>query len=224
MKIKITTLRKGLIFIFCILLSILAFAVPARAENDDSKVIFVAGNPDLYPIEYYDASKKEYLGLMPDIYTAIEENTSYTFEYVQPGTTNSQNRLARNSQAEIVSAYIDGDVNAKYIKNAIPVTLMDTGDGEKTVYIAFTGIATDSVVNDITKAVTSITDAQKLEMLASHTQANDYRGSNLIWVYILAPIAGAAVIALIVVSVKHRKKTKEDEQDSMIDPDRKSVV
>ena len=219
MKIKITTLRKGLIFIFCILLSILAFAVPARAENDDSKVIFVAGNPDLYPIEYYDASKKEYLGLMPDIYTAIEENTSYTFEYVQPGTTNSQNRLARNSQAEIVSAYIDGDVNAKYIKNAIPVTLMDTGDGEKTVYIAFTGIATDSVVNDITKAVTSITDAQKLEMLASHTQANDYRGSNLIWVYILAPIAGAAVIALIVVSVKHRKKTKEDEQDSMIDPD-----
>ncbi len=30
-------------------------------------IIYVAGNPDLYPLEYYDATDREFHGLIPEL-------------------------------------------------------------------------------------------------------------------------------------------------------------
>lgn len=108
MERKSTIIRKISAFLACVLLAAVFAAIFVSADESDSNVVYVAGNPDLYPIEYYDSSSKQYLGLMPDIYQLISEQTGYTFEYIYPGNVNAQERMAKNGQAEIISAYRDG--------------------------------------------------------------------------------------------------------------------
>ena len=168
---KSTFIRK-ISALFCfVLLSVLPAASFASAENSGSSVIYVAGNDDLYPVEYYDFSSKQYLGMMPDIYRLISEQTGYTFEYIHAGNINDQERTAKNGQAEIISAYPDGEVDPQYLQHPIPVTSIKSGEEEKTINIACTEIASEKLIADITQALNSISDNQKLTLLLSHTES-----------------------------------------------------
>lgn len=75
--------------------AVLICTLQAMASADNEHNIFVAGNPELYPIEYYDSSDGEYHGLLPDIYDIISQNTDYSFIYINSGSTNGQNRMAK---------------------------------------------------------------------------------------------------------------------------------
>ena len=48
-------------------------------------VIFVAGNPDLYPLEYYDAGAESYEGVIPELLARFSEQSRYQVRYLQPG-------------------------------------------------------------------------------------------------------------------------------------------
>ena len=133
MRRKSTFIRKISALLNCVLLSAVFVATVVSAEDSDSTVVYVAGNPDLYPIEYYDSSSKQYLGLMPDIYRLISEQTGYTFEYIYPGNINGQERMAKNGQAEIISAYRDGEIDPQYLHHPIPVITITTEE-EKTMF------------------------------------------------------------------------------------------
>ncbi len=112
---KSAFIRKISEYFCCILLSTVFLISFVSAEELPSSVVYVAGNPDLYPIEYYDSASKQYLGLMPDIYQLISEQTGYTFKYIYPGYSNGQERMAKNGQAEIISAHWDGEIDPQYL-------------------------------------------------------------------------------------------------------------
>jgi hypothetical protein len=73
------------------------------AKND---TVYVAGNPDLFPFEYYDTRSDSYQGVLPELYKQISQTTGLEFVYIHPGMINQQNRLAKNAQVELVSAYV----------------------------------------------------------------------------------------------------------------------
>ena len=80
------------------------------AEKTESDTVYVAGNPDLFPFEYYDTRSNSYQGILPELYKQISESTELEFVYIHPGMINQQNRLAKNAQVELVSAYVRGEV------------------------------------------------------------------------------------------------------------------
>lgn len=219
MRRKSTILRKISAFLACALLSAVFAATFVFAEDSDSSVIYVAGNPDLYPIEYYDSSANQYLGLMPDIYRLISEQTEYSFKYIYPGNTSDQERMAKNGQAEIISAYRDGEIDPQYLHHPISVTILKTEEGEKTIYIAFSEVASETLIADITKALHTISDSQKLAVLVSHTESIGNIQKYRIWIYILSGVlllfAFAAVILLF---IWHRKR-KKYKKDIMLNPE-----
>lgn len=216
---KSTFIRKiSALFCFVLLSSLLAASF-ASAENSGSSVIYVAGNDDLYPVEYYDFSSKQYLGMMPDIYRLISEQTGYTFEYIHAGNINDQERTAKNGQAEIISAYPDGEVDPQYLQHPIPVTSIKSGEEEKTINIAFTEIASEKLIADITQALNSISDNQKLTLLLSHTESKRHGGEYLMWIYILSGILLLFLAAAVILSLFWFRRKKKNSIDVMLDPE-----
>ena len=84
--------------------------VDSTSEQTAGTAIYVAGNPDMYPIEYYNEETESYVGILPELYDQISEKYGMDICYVSSGMKNSQKRLASNCQVEIVSAHYAGDI------------------------------------------------------------------------------------------------------------------
>ena len=57
--------------VFLIAFSASAAVVTTEKNKGDSNSIFVAGNPDMYPLEYYNKETKKYEGVLPLLYEKI---------------------------------------------------------------------------------------------------------------------------------------------------------
>ena len=87
-----------------------AAAVNTTKEPTSGKTVYVAGNPDLYPVEYYNPKTDAYEGMLPQLYAELSETTGIQFSYIRAGALNQQSRMAKNLQVELVSAHIRGTV------------------------------------------------------------------------------------------------------------------
>lgn len=71
-------------------------------------VIFVVGNPDLYPLEYYDAGAESYEGVIPELLARFSEQSRYQVRYLQPGVSDRRSHLAENRQVDLISGCAPG--------------------------------------------------------------------------------------------------------------------
>lgn len=101
--------------LFCVFLcGFSAFAqVTSTQEPTAGKAVYIAGNPDLYPLEFYNEETECYEGILPTLYAQISDQTGYDFSYVSADNKSRQKELAENCQVEIVSAYHKGDLSAE---------------------------------------------------------------------------------------------------------------
>ena len=107
-------IKRAIIFtivtILLIALGSSVFAVDFSKDNTGAHdSVFIAGNPDMYPLEYYDSALNEYRGVLPDLYEKISEETGISFTYIYSSSQNKQEYLATNGQVDIVSAYLSTD-------------------------------------------------------------------------------------------------------------------
>ena len=69
-------------------------------------VIYVAGNPDSYPVEYYDAREGIYKGMIPRLFQEFSEGWDYDIRYYEPGEEDLREPLARDRQVDIISGCV----------------------------------------------------------------------------------------------------------------------
>ena len=126
------------------------------AKND---TVYVAGNPDLFPFEYYDTRSDSYQGVLPELYKQISQTTGLEFVYIHPGMINQQNRLAKNAQVELVSAYVRGE-----IETAERELILLQYDGHTEICVAFTAITPNWVEEAIRSSLENLSAQQILEL------------------------------------------------------------
>lgn len=145
-----------------ILIVVLFFGLPNHVtaiEAVENDTVYVAGNPDLFPFEYYDTRSDSYQGILPEIYKQISENTGLNFVYIHPGMINMQSRLAKNCQVELVSAYVRGQIgttDGEWIVKRL--------DADTEICIAFTSIIPNEIETQIRSAIESLTAQHILEL------------------------------------------------------------
>ncbi len=71
-------------------------------------VIYVAGNPDSYPVEYYDAREGIYKGMIPRLFQEFSEGWDYDIRYYEPGEEDLREPLARDRQVDIIAGAAEG--------------------------------------------------------------------------------------------------------------------
>ena len=97
---KITAVTAACLLLLCSALSISA-AVEYTADPTGGKTVYIAGNPDMYPIEYYDSDAKTYKGILPDLYKEISESTGLDFTYIRSGSKTSKTALPKTDRQRL---------------------------------------------------------------------------------------------------------------------------
>lgn len=198
------------VFIFALFLGWPNYA--AAAETMENDTVYVAGNPDLFPFEYYDTRSESYQGILPELYKQISKTYGLEFVYIHPGMMNQQSRLAKNSQVELVSAYVRGQV--------------DTAEGEfvllrvdrnAEICIAFTSITPEWIEEVIRSSVERLSVQQVLEL--SLRVPEPLPEQKLYW---QAGMIGAIQFLIIMVLVAalfwKRKREKKNDKTRLLDP------
>lgn len=74
----------------------------------EKAIIYVAGNPDAYPVEYYDRETEAYQGVIPQLLQRFSQQSDYEVRYYAPGEGDQRRHLARNRQVDMVTC-LDGE-------------------------------------------------------------------------------------------------------------------
>lgn len=204
------------VFVFIFTAALLCAALTAYAKStggSEEKTVTVAGNPDLYPIEYYDCRTDRYEGIMPQIYERISENTGLKFEYVKPNGKNLQNYLAKNKQVDIISAHIWTEIDAGH--EDYRLTKINKDGKMLDICLGFADTADKHTVFVIKNQLDSLSDE---DLLALALVSKPVSESKYLCIFIaIAAVLVCAVIFLSALLIISRRKAKIKENHMLTD-------
>ena len=175
------------------------------------KQIFIAGNPNLAPIESYDGEK--YTGIIPDLFKKITEISGIEFRYIND--KQDWKEYAENNQVEIISG-IEAGINLEpyHLRNRIDLVSFPVKDEEKIYSIAFTEIADDSLIEIIKKSLEQITEFEMQEILIANT-TNGQSNNEFLYFFIL--IVGILLLTTLVFYILYKKYKQETTKAKYVD-------
>lgn len=210
------TFKKSVVFalvflIFaCLSVSVFAEVYTEKTVGGSAESLYIAGNPDLYPIEYYDSSTDAYKGLLPDIFNEISEKTGINFTYISAGTSNEQKNLYQNNQVEIVSAIPSNDKSFGDIE-AVSVLTVEYNGNTVDYSIGFTNLLSENQKESIISALSDISQSKKSGWLINSAK-NDFfvKKRNFYAIVSAATLLFAAIIisVIVILAKKRRQKSK----------------
>lgn len=183
----------------------------------EAGTVFVAGNPELYPLEYYDKKDKCYKGVMPALLEEISRELKTDFVYVSAGTEDKRIRLAKNRQVEVISGCMLEEELSEHATAGAPLFPV-TIDGEiYEVGFAYTELASEEL-KDKMEDYLSGKDSQELMNLLIAEAARGQRGSMGLGVKLALAFEALLFVGMAFVLIRHRKKQEEKtEMDRMLD-------
>ncbi len=96
-------------------------------------IIYIAGNPDAYPMEYYDEETESFQGVIPELMRTFSEQSVYDVRYYSPGKQDQREQLAQNLQVDVISGCRSGEA-FRHAENGEIVLLHSVEEGEPNVY------------------------------------------------------------------------------------------
>jgi EAL domain-containing protein (putative c-di-GMP-specific phosphodiesterase class I)/GGDEF domain-containing protein len=208
--------------------ALLCALLPAAADaavlttpeaTGSADTVYVAGNPDWYPVEYYDQDTRTYEGILPELLELVGERAGLDFTYIQAGPEDRRRQLAENGQVELVSgcaadeAWLqDGGIHA-----GEPLLTAPAESGERQVCLAFTRIADDALIRRVEKAAAELPpqtiSGLSIRLLMERPEKTGWRTA--------AACAAAALVLLllaVVQAVRLHRYRKAAKQDPQVDP------
>ena len=179
--------------------------------QSEQAVIYVAGNPDLYPLEYYDGESGSYQGAIPAFLEGFAQSYGYDVRYLEPGAEDRRADYAANQQVDLISGCL---ADERYDHTAGEPLLLFSGEseGEESAYLLyFTSVAPQGLQDDLRAYAARTTQAQWTgEVLQAAQEAPPGRLSpGAIWgIAIAAAVLLAALAAAIAGWVRERRRQK----------------
>lgn len=176
-----------------------------------SDYIYVAGDPDNYPIEYYDEESKSYMGVIPDLLNEISLLSGLDFVYIN-GNLADKEELGDNLQVDIVSS---SSSEGSYQKEYLEFIALEKNEEILSYGIAFTKIASSERIALIKEALDEISLAKRNGIYLSYASKSGIPIKKAIGGFILVALALVTTVTLLALSIKRIKKANE--ADKMID-------
>lgn len=118
-------------------------------------LIYVAGNPDGYPLEYFDRDTQTFEGVIPQLLREFSEQSGYDIVYY--GTDGDDHRAdyAVNNQVDLLSGYAQGDRIPENDGSVVLFTASMGGE-EQVYYLYFTDATPDTFRAELTGFLSSL--------------------------------------------------------------------
>ena len=202
-----------------LLLTVLAFFVqPVFAEvvtthstEGYADYLYVAGNPDNYPIEYYDEDAKAYKGVIPDLLSEISKHSGLDFVYIN-GNKNERYKMGENFQVDIISS---ADEITSYGKEYLELISYEKNGKTQKTGLVFTTIADEAGIAAIKTATNKISGARKSGIYLSYASQTSKTGYK--WFIGALILSFLLLIFVVFLFFRIRRIRKENEVDKMTD-------
>lgn len=172
---------------------------------EEKIVIYAAGNPDAYPLEYYDALTQSYQGIIPDLFRTFSEQSQYEIIYYQPDSKDHREQLGKNNQVDLLSGYAPSDTAPEC---AGTITLFQvTLDGTEQVYpLHITAAAPEEFRTELEGFLSSVTQAEISGMLLENAVTPQHSPAGP-WIFGTLMLALVILVTvLLMVRKKYRKQ------------------
>ncbi len=177
---------------------------------EDKVIVYVAGNPSAYPLEYYDADSQSYQGVIPQLLEQFSAESRYDVVYYQPGPVDCRERLVQNCQVDFASGYGEGDTPPAGTQ-VLPVFRTVYNGTEAAYHVCFTTSAPQELKTDLQTFFTSVSQEHISGILINSADVSA-TGIGLNLTCGALSLVFAAVIAVLALKLrKSRKKLKTAE-------------
>lgn len=177
--------------------------------------IYVAGQPDFYPIESFEISSGSYIGAAPAFLRLVSERSGLDFSYIRASSVDRRGTLAGNQQVDVFFAASDEPGLLELGAENIPLFRVLRGGEQVQVYCVLTEVSREEERAAIRAAAESLTKDDVALLLSAD---NDHWVERRTFVLYMAVLGGAFLAALIAVVLlltrfyrgKHRKAAMVD--------------
>ena len=176
-------------------------------------IIYVAGNPDLYPLEYYDPESQTYEGAIPSFLRQFASEYGYDLRYYQPGEKDQRKDLAEKQQVDLVSGCA-GDNQYAHMEEEPLLLFPAVTEGEETVYfLSFTDVAPSSFQADLREYAAQRSQAEwsgsLLEAAGEGAPQPGIPTAAMVGIGIIFLLLVLGLLSALVCLKRERKKAKE---------------
>ena len=205
-------------FILLLLTALMSFVQTVSAEvittqNTEgyADYLYVAGNPDNYPIEYYDEDAREYKGVIPDLLSEISEHSGLNFVYIN-GNKNDRFEMGENLQVDIVSSLY---TNTSYGKEYIELISYEQDGKTQKSGLVFTTVADYDDIAAIKTALNEISPDERNGIYLSYASQTSKTGYK--WSIGALMLSFILLVFIVLLFLRIKRIRKENEVDKMTD-------
>ena len=197
---------------FCTQL-VFAEVVTTQKTEGYADYVYVAGDFDNYPIEYYDDDLEKYCGIIPDLLELISEKSGVSFVYINGDKTDKE-IIGENLQSDIVSSSEPYGA-IPYYKDFVELVSFEK-DGKTTrTGLIFTPVSDDETIYKIKAAADEIPESVKHGIYLSY--ASEASPLNYVVIAISVCVALLLVIWIAWLILRIRRIRKENAIDKLTD-------
>lgn len=178
--------------------------------------IYVAGNPDLYPVEYYNKDTGAYEGLMPELLRQVSEQTGLSFTYIYAGEEDQQTHLARNRQVDLLTAYVPSG-RVEGVVSTVPVFTVTLDGVEISVCIAFTDVASAPVRERLSAVLHSVGKNETAGAAVSYIRSHTAPVTRWNVARVLCIVLAAAFLSALLWALHLRRRKNQAEAEHLLD-------
>ena len=200
-----------------------ALLIPTAAEvafskdnQGDSQSVFIAGNPDMYPIEYFNSKTQRYEGVMPLLFERISEASGINFTYIYTSKENRQQYLAKNGQVDIVSAYVNEQISTEYVPQESALLSFFYQGKQQTVTIGFTAVCDDDVRKTVLDYLEAMSKEELTSLTVTYVMTHEKENTMPPWIWISVTVA--ALICIVFLLLLYRRNRKQALLQKNYDP------
>ena len=112
-------------------------------------IIYVAGAPDLYPLEFYDPDSQSYQGAIPAFLEDFAQAYGYDLRYLQPGERDRREQLAVDQQVDLISGCLEEERYAHTAGEPLLLFSAQEGGEERAYVLRFTQVSPSRFREDL---------------------------------------------------------------------------
>ena len=174
---------------------------------EEKTLIYVAGNPDAYPLEYFDKDTQSYAGVIPELLAEFSDQSTYEILYYEADGTDHRKELAEQKQVDLLSGYEAGE---ELPENTGVVTLFS---GEDAYSLYFTEAAPAAFRSDLQDYLAEVSPAEVTGLLMASVETPP-SSQGLYWTMGAMGAALLVMAAVLLLTVRrYRRKLKESQQN-----------
>ena len=183
---------------------------------EEKAILYAAGNPDAYPLEYYDKESETYQGVIPQLLARFSAQSGYEVLYYPTQGEDRREHLAQNLQVDLLTGYGVGEMPPDCREQVVLFQVKIDGR-EQAVQLGITEAAPLGLKGELESFLAGVSQKEVTGILLE-TQVQPQDASGFFWAIGALILAMLLVTALLGFRIRwYRKRLRQAEKDGETD-------